>query len=485
MIYQIFNKVRNQESKELNLSRLMNALKGLFSSIGIIYFFIIPVYIPIRAMGIELHSYENVINNPLDLILYFLQITMLLACNSILLNIIYDFISKRLKDDTLITHWYKLTAIFFSFLFIITSDFILKPDSLLMLYMASGAHYFIISFFQLLIRSEIKHNRNQQITSAQANNYFGVTLNVSGCIALAAFAWFYANKHVEYYADYCIFLEITLFIYLLLGRKYYSSIKILLKHYSYFRLMSRFLCAVIILFIAAFLSSLFMLSNWVGPLFLLIFIVRFYNQLKHVVNKRDLKLLINIAMGYGLILTVLTNSIFAFFMKNKGINLFNFAYSLEPIFSVVIGLIFTWILLNQNINTSRQTLAKNIFLLNCSIPLSLVLFTCIYIKKGVLLPLLVSMFGIYAIVEYLSLFYARQIAQQNEYNELQGAKITNYNSIILYGLCPALLYLMIYVLSKFTFLQSTSLLSATVFIYTILSIIGNFTLKFGEKYDIS
>lgn len=465
---------------------MLNAIRGLFASIGIIYFFILPVYIPIRALGIEIQSYEKVLINSLDLILYFSQITLLLACNSILLSMFFEFISKRFfEDDSLIISWYRIIAVLYSGFFIATSYFVLTPQNIYQLYGWSGAHYFIISFFQLLIRSEISQNKSNKISVAQANNYFGIVLNVSGVIALAMFSCLYSKDFSEHYTNYCVGLELLFFIYLMFIRKYYLSFVLVIKKYSLKKILTYCFFASFALSIASIVSILFMLSGCLGAIVILVFIGYLYSKLQTEVERSDLKLIINVGMGYGLVLAALTGSVLAYFVKFHSANMdfFNYAYSFEPLFSIIIGLAFSWYLLKRNIESSKTALSNSIFILNCTVPVILGFFIFAYIKYGFLLQSLFIIFGIFACLEYMSLFYVRQIAQQSEYKELNGAKLTNFNSIVLNGLSPALLYLLIFVFSKFTVLDLSQLLIVSLMILTFISVFINLRQKYLMNYE--
>lgn len=457
---------------------IKNVIFGLFSSIGIIYFFILPVYIPIRALGIELQSYEKIMINSLDLILYFSQIAMLLACNSILLSIFYEPLSKRLfQQESLILSWYRAIALVYTGVFIATAYGVLNPKNIIHLYAWSGAHYFIISFFQLLIRAEINYSKQQNIPVPQANNYFGIVLNIAGVVTLAMFSWLYSSDYSDYYTKYSFVLEIGFFSYLLFVRKYYLSFKKIAEHYSFRKICTYCLIPVLALGIASTTSVLFMLSGCLGPVLILTFIVYLYKKLQKDVNKHDLQLIINIGLGYGLVLAALTGSVLAYLMKNGSLNLdaFNYAYSSEPFFSIVIGFLFTYYLLKRNAEMTRTTLRKAIYLLNAAVPIILSLFALAMTTKTLLLLLV---FGTYAFLEYLSLFSVRQIAQQEEYKEFHGAKLTNFNSVVLNGLSPALLYLLIFSLSKLTSLALNQLLIMTLAILMIVSMIGNLRQKY-------
>lgn len=464
----------------------LNAIRGLFTSIGIIYFFILPVYIPIRALGIEIQSYEKVLINSLDLILYFSQITLLLACNGILLSMFFEFISKRLfEDDSLIIYWYRIIAVLYSCFFIATSYFVLTPENIYQLYGWSGAHYFIISFFQLLIRSEISQNKNNKISVVQANNYFGIVLNVSGVIALAIFSCLYSNDFSDHYTNYCVGLELLFFIYLMFIRKYYLSFALIINKYSVKKILTYCFFATLALFIASIVSILFMLSGCFGAIVILVFIGYLYSKLQKEVERSDLKLIINVGMGYGLVLAALTGSVLAYFVKLHSANMdfFNYAYSFEPLFSIIIGVVFSWYLLKRNIESSKTALSNSIFILNCTVPIILGFYIFAYIKYGFLLQSLFIVFGIFAYLEYMSLFYVRQIAQQCEYKELNGAKLTNFNSVVLNGLSPALLYLLIFAFSKFTVLDLSQLLIASLMILTFISAVINFRQKYLMNYE--
>lgn len=448
-------------------------MRHIISSIGIIYFFILPVYLPLRTLGIELSSYEH-LSTPTDLILYFLQIMLLIGCNSILLSLCHGWLAKRyLIKERLIIHWYRTIAVIFSVFFAASSYFILTPNSLLSLYFWSGAHYFIISFFQILIRSEIHHNRSG-ITKAGANNYFGLVLNLSAVIALSVFSYFYATHNLKYYGTYCFLLELGFCIYLLFGRRYYVSI---LKIGNKFSLKVKatfiFLCTLSLL-LSSIASLVFVMSGWLGAVSLLAFVIYFYIQLKPEVDKRDLQLIISVSLGYGLILAIVSGSVMTYLIRNYSSNydVFNIAFSCEPLFSVFIGLVFSYFLMAGKIKTAKNDLDNSLFLLNFCVPVILGFFILSTFMKPSLYYLVI-MFGFYAFLEYTSLFYVRQIAQNEDYTDFQAARLTNFHSIILNSLCPSLLYLSILLLTKFTTLELKEQLIVSISGLTVLSIIYN------------
>ncbi|MCE3045430.1 hypothetical protein [Legionella sp. 16cNR16C] len=469
----------------MNSSRNM-FVSGLFSSIGFIYFFILPVYIPIRALGIETHFYDKVARSPLELILYFLQITMLLACNSMLLSFFYQFLSKKLSNTggkNPILHLYRSVAVVFSSFFVITSYFIMNPPNLLSLYAWSGAHYFVICYFQLLVRAEISNARKTNLSTAQVNNYFGIVLNISGVVALGIFSWFFSKGYAEQYRVYCIVLEIAFVCYLLLVRKYYLSFRVVTTQYSVIKILVGFLLIILTLVIASIVSTAYMLSGSIGALLILIFIAYFYKTHQIEIDKIDLQLIVSIGLGYGLVLAVLTGSILTYFVENefRTLDVFNYAYSSEPFFSILIGLIFTLFLLKWNITFSRKRLMSSIFLLNLFVPVIFGIFFWSIDGRGVAFNLLVFIFAAYAFLEYLSLFYIRQIAQLEQYSELQGAKLTNFHSLVLNGLSPALLYLLIFCLSKFTLLELKQILIIAIVILTMFSTLRSLMHKYFNK----
>ncbi|WP_058523525.1 hypothetical protein [Legionella birminghamensis] len=461
-------------------------VNGLFSSIGFIYFFILPVYIPIRALGIETHFYDEVSSSPLELILYFSQITMLLACNSMLLSFFYQFLSKALTKkggENHILHIYRLLAIVFSCFFTITSYFVMNPHNILSLYAWSGAHYFVICYFQLLVREEISNSRKTNLSTAHGNNYFGIILNFSGVITLGIFSWFFANDYTEQYRTFCMVLEMAFVCYLVFVRRYHLSFKEICGQYSFIQILIAFSLIFLMLIVASIVSTAFMLSGWVGALLILIFIAYFYKIHQIEVEKIDLQLLVSIGLGYGLVLAVLTGSILTYFVKNESniLNVFNYTYSCEPFFSILIGLVFTLFLLKRNVTFSRKELMSSIFYINLFVPVFLGLFFWSINKQVMGLSVFLLIFAAYALLEYLSLFYVRQIAQLEQYNELQGAKLTNFHSLVLNGLSPALLYLLIRGLSKLTLLELKHILIIAIVILTIFSTLCSLMQKYFSK----
>ena len=244
-------------------------IKGVSESIGLIYFFILPVYFPIRALGVELNAYAQVLHESSRLILFFSQITILIAFTSMFLSFFMDYLNKKYfeNEELLIIHWYRFIASIFSIIFVISSYFVLNPANKLQLYLWSGVHYFIISFFQQLIRAELNtYKNNQKISVTQANNYFGFSLNLVGVISIFIFGWFYENNELAVYSKYCVYLECLFVLYLLIVRGYWKDCFKILSKFGGLRAFNYSISITIALIFSACLSLFVMSIGVIAPM---------------------------------------------------------------------------------------------------------------------------------------------------------------------------------------------------------------------------
>jgi hypothetical protein len=459
-------------------------IKGVLENIGLIYIFILPVYFPIRALGLELNSYNQVLHDSSHLILFFSQITIVIAFTSIFLSLFMDFINKRFFADkeSLIIHWYRFIASFLSIVFILSSYFVLNPSTKFELYFWSGGHYFIISFFQLLIRVELStYKNNLNISIAQANNYFGFSLNLVGVISVFIFGWFYENNELAVYSQYCVFLEIIFVLYLLVARRYWKDFFQLVSKIGGIRVLSHTLVVALALICSGCISIIVMSIGVLAPIITIGLICGIYQNYKKTLKTDDLKLLVNISLGYGLILAVFTGSVLTYFIHNYHGNMgvFNFAYSSEPFFSLILGIIMAWSLLRSNTEYSRNKLYQQASYINYLVPLVFLIFYGALIGEKSIGFLLITMFGVYAYVEYMSMFLMRQVAQLPEYNTFQGARLAGFYTILLNGLCPSLIYLSVYGCTQLTNLSLDTMLIATMIGLLVISM--GYNLKFRYR----
>lgn len=455
---------------------------SILVSIGIIYFFIFPVYFPIRALGIELNAYTTVLHDSKKLILFFSQITILIAFISIFLSFCIDHLNKRFckNQEHLIVHWYRSIASMLGIVFVISSHFVLNPANIMQLYLWSGIHYFIISFFQLLIRAEINTYKNNKETSiVQANNYFGFSLNLVGIISIFIFGWFYENKELLVYSKYCSYLELIFVLYLLFIRGYVKDIRIIMSASPVKTIFSYVALMMLMLLTAAVLSLFVMSIGVLAPVITLIAIAFIYSTFKQSLRADDLKLIINISLSYGLILAAFTGSVLAYFLHGieNHIDLYNFAYSSEPFVSLLLGLIMAWILVRGNSEYKRDQLYKQVSLVNFLTPLVFIIFFISLFKDQHFLLFLIMMFGVYAFVEYMSMFYLRQVTQLSEYNNIQGSRLASFNVIVLNGLCPSLIYISVFLCTRLTSMSLDTMLINTIIGLLIISISYNFLFR--------
>ncbi|HAT9067745.1 TPA: hypothetical protein JBC15_12760 [Legionella pneumophila subsp. pneumophila] len=458
-------------------------IRGVSENIGLIYFFILPVYFPIRALGVELNAYAQVLHESSRLILFFSQITILIAFTSIFLSFFMDFLNKNYfkNREHLFIHWYRFIASILSIIFVISSYFVLNPADKLQLYFWSGAHYFIISFFQLLIRAELNtYTKNQRISVTQANNYFGFSLNLVGIISIFIFGWFYENNELTVYSKYCVYLEVIFVIYLLIIRGYWRDcLKIVLK-FGRLGAFSYIILITIALIFSGCLSLFVMSIGVLAPMLTIVFIGIIYNNFKKSLHTNDLKLIINISLGYGLILAVFTGSVLTYFLHNlhSSIDLFNFAYSSEPFVSLILGAIMAWSLVKSRTEYSRIKLYQQISYINYLVPLVFLIFYYSLISEQHVSILLITMFGVFAYIEYMSMFFMRQVAQLSGYNNFQGTRLASFNVIVLNGLCPSLIYLSVYICSQLTNLSLDAMLINTMMGLIVISLAYNSIFKY-------
>ena len=462
---------------------LWKFIRGVSENIGIIYFFILPVYFPIRALGVELFAYKKVLHEDSQLILFFLQVTILLSFVSILLSFFMNFINKKvlINNEYMVINWYRFIAAVFSVVFVVSSYFVLNPTNIFRLYLWSGVHYFIISFFQILIRAELNTYKNRDDTSiSEANNYFGFSLNMVGIVSICIFGWFYENNDLSVYSKYCVYLEVLFVLYLVVVRGYFNDVKKILSLFGARNTLIYLLFMAIVLVIASILSYFVMSIGIIAPIITLGLISIIYCIFKKTVKKSDLILVLNISLSYGLILSVFTASIFTYFLHNSqsSIDLFNFSYSSEPFVSLILGAIMAWSLVNNYMDYSREKLNKQVSFVNYVVPLIFLIFYSLLITDKYKSFLLVFMFGIYAFVEYASMFFMRQIAQHADYNSFQGTRLASFNVIALNGVCPSLIYISVFTCAHLTSLSLDLTLMYTICGLIIISLVYNILFRY-------
>ena len=92
--------------------------------------------------------------------------------------------------------------------------------------------------------------------------------------------------------------------------------------------------------------------------------------------------------------------------------------------------------------------------------------------------LLITMFGVFAYIEYMSMFFMRQVAQLSGYNNFQGTRLASFNVIVLNGLCPSLIYLSVYICSQLTNLSLDAMLINTMMGLIVISLAYNSIFKY-------
>jgi hypothetical protein len=278
------------------------------------------VYFPIRALGFELGAYAQILQNDSGLILFFTQITILIAFISVLVSFFVTYLSRflRVPEYVSLVLWHRFIALVCSVAFIFTSQRVLNPTSQIQLYFWSGAHYFIISFFQVLIRSELSmYKTNPKITIGQANNYFGVSLNLFGMLSIFVFSFFYERGKIVQYTQYALFLEVAFVCYLLIVRRYWQDLFIVISQLGLLRV---FCCSAAIFFallLAGCFAMIIMKMGILAPLVTMGLISGVYSCYKTVLKQSDLMWLFNVAIGYGLLLMVLTSSVLTYFLHQN------------------------------------------------------------------------------------------------------------------------------------------------------------------------
>ena len=132
-----------------------------------------------------------------------------------------------------------------------------------------------------------------------------------------------------------------------------------------------------------------------------------------------------------------------------------------------------WSLVKSNTEYSRNKLYQQISYINYLVPLVFLIFYYSLVAEKHVSILLIIMFGVFAFIEYMSMFFMRQIAQLADYNNFQGTRLASFNVIVLNGLCPSLIYLSVYVCSQFTNLSLDAMLINTMIGLIVISLVYN------------
>ena len=264
--------------------------------------------------------------------------------------------------------------------------------------------------------------------------------------------------------------------YLLIVRRYWQDLFIVISQLGLLRV---FCCSAAIFFallLAGCFAMIIMKMGILAPLVTMGLISGVYSCYKTVLKQSDLMWLFNVAIGYGLLLMVLTSSVLTYFLHQNQylIDFFNEAYSSEPLASLLLGLVFAGWLLKWDKDRSREQLYRLIAVMNYVMPFVFLLYFIFISMKMHAGYVLLMMFVLFSLIEYMSQFCVRQIAQHEDYNAAQGAQMAGFYTIILNGLCPSLFYILIYICCHMTnwSLDKTVMISILLLIFTSICFNG-------------
>ena len=119
--------------------------------------------------------------------------------------------------------------------------------------------------------------------------------------------------------------------------------------------------------------------------------------------------------------------------------------------------------------------------MNVLVPIIFLVYYFSLVTEKHMVTLLIMMFGVYAFIEYMSMFFLRQVAQLADYNHFQGTRLASFNVIVLNGLCPSFIYLAVYIGSQFTSLALDTILITTIIGLIMISSSYNFLFRYRVR----
>ena len=463
--------------------KILTVLKTCLTHPSFMYFFILPVYVPLRSLSDLLLIYKADFPNELDRLLYFADMVLIMSIVSAILFIFMRVSNKFFgehKDSQESLYSFQIISLCSTFGLIITSSIMLNTRHLLLLYLIMPVHFMLIKYIANYViiagkRYKTSLSEDKVMNSKISNNIIKININMLAILATAMFVFLASNQNVL--LGFVVAIEIVGFLYILFYADGILALKFYFKNHSQIKkIIVKLLMFTISIFFSLCVGFMLYISSvLVAVLVLVISVVFYVTLLKLKIKKEHLKINIVAGLGYGIILFTIMSSVIMFCLSSQEeITLYKFSYLFEPLISLVVTIIFLMKIFKNKIDQSDYSLMN-------------------YVKRSnyLLIPYMFSMIGIiylgsfdfiffiiifvsYSYIEYNASFSVTQVIYKSDYSDELSSMYNLFYSLLREGVIPSVFILAVFVLEKIIFigtLKSTIVVTMVLiaFIFMILT----------------
>ncbi|MDA0912128.1 MAG: hypothetical protein O2809_11350 [Proteobacteria bacterium] len=437
---------------------------------SILYFCILPVYVPIRALAESISSFNQVFKDDFERLYFFSDMLIIGAILGLITWLTVMLTEKLIKDVKQKSDALTMVGFFCPFLLMLTTYILLSGKfGGGALYMTMGVHFFLLSY---LGNQVILHTKRYQLVAENSlsneikNNLMSFIVNTLGIIVTILFVGFsFLN----------LLLPFTLATSLCGAVFYYFRFVRGIESFN----IQVFLKCLLSFGIGALLALLCgaLMYHWhnIADALVIVIIAFLSIAIALKTKPRYVMLCINGASQYSIVVYVLMSSVLLFLFNDQLSQIYQAVYPLEPVFSLIVVIIGLRLILRKKSQTTDATIRQNIFLFGM---LMLPLLWCFYAIGSaniawVLLAVIVF-FIIYAIVEYVVMFNLRQIIFTNQYSNQTNTLLSTYLNILYQGFIPVIYLSIASLLHRYSMMAFKDVLLSSLLILVLLVILFNF-----------
>lgn len=448
------------------LNKFLYFLKHPF----LIYLFILPVYTTNRVLGEDLPNNLKLLPNLYGRIEYYVLIFVLSGIGNLLLLFLLKFL-KRNDVDLLIKQ--RTYSLFIVLCFILTTYFMFFSMNYVFLLLASGVHFFCIAYLGNLAVIETKYylDKSENVNVGRAINSATGTLMIDflSIVAVFVLAGLYWDNDVKRYGIFCVALEISLFVYLLVFKKYYKAIAVFFHKKNSTIIFKELILFVMAIFVTMCFSLLLYKSYLVLVLLFMLSSICFFVLLRKIKTK-NIALIISNNFSYSIFSIILMSSLPLFLLpvEIKYKDFYTNMILVEKFIAFLFALVFLFFVAKNKITIQKSFVIRQLFI-NASIVALLPVLLLAFSKASLIYILLPFFFLMYGIIETISQFVVRNVVMSFKEDNLTIYS-QYFSRIIFQLLVPTLFLLIMIVFSYGSFLVYKNLL-LTILLLSIIALL--------------
>lgn len=432
------------------MNTLRQWIKVFFTHPMILYFFILPVYLPIRMLSEDVSRYHHIMPSAFMRVDYFIYVFAQVAISGLLLALGSRWVNRIVsKSDVTFISVQRSVGMLVSVAFIFSTYCLLSPVSYNEMFFASGLHYFCIAFFANLVILETKHYvlpvRSENLARLINNTVFGINLNLLGMVSFIIMNAFMIFASIPVYAHFCVLLECAFFAYLLLIRRYgFYLLNLLRSHKAiFFRSLAGYGLMLLLGVLLSFIASL---SVFVICVFIPFILGFAYYLFKHF-ERSNIQAIFTGNVAYGvLVVSISTPIIMLLFDKSAAYTqLYSRLSTFEPMISGLFVVLILCLILKGMI-TSETRSTYHCLYRGASIVVLLPIMAWLLLHHASWLWML-CLFLVYSSTESFTQYGVREIILKSN-TDFEATLLNYYARMIWQGFVPAVYILVLAILSR-------------------------------------